>query len=197
MRGKEDLPWVLKSWIWLLILILLLLLLVPVFSIGLAVRKSGWVPGHKSSRPNPQTAAAPPFSLEEEKVRQNSISLRQRIENITEAAIKIPRMQSKMQQVKIETPAPSMKRASDFVHQVLDDQRCQFVEAVDPDRIRIIAILTGKEWPALSAQLQSAAKQDGFVYHGPNQTATAVGADSMVAEIEILRKPSHSSKKDQ
>jgi hypothetical protein len=64
----------------------------------------------------------------------------------------------------------------------------QFVEAVDPDQIRIIVILKSKEWPALAAQLMDAADMEGFIYKGPSNTSTAGDADTVIAEIEIARK---------
>jgi hypothetical protein len=88
-----------------------------------------------------------------------------------------------------------MKKASDSVHRVLDARNQQYVEAVENDRIRIIVIVPGKDWPKLSGSLQMAAEKDGFIYQGPRQTASVNGTESMVAEIEILRKPGSGAKK--
>ena len=63
------------------------------------------------------------------------------------------------------------------------------MEAVEADRIRIVIIIPSKEWPELAASIQTAATKDGFIYKGPSQTETAGNqADSMVAQIEILKK---------
>jgi hypothetical protein len=40
-----------------------------------------------------------------------------------------------------------------------------------------------------------AAEKDGFIYQGPSQTASVNGSESMVAEIEILRKSPSGGKK--
>jgi hypothetical protein len=117
------------------------------------------------------------------------------VEKIAATAIKLPKLQPKIQQVRIEAPQPSMKKASDSVHRVLDARNQQYVEAVENDRIKIIVIVSGKDWPRLSGSLQMAAEKDGFIYQGPSQTASVNGSESMVAEIEILRKSPSGGKK--
>lgn len=195
MSEQEKTPGIPKYWIVILLIILFLLLLVPVLSIGLSIQKTGWVPvtrkpSNTSSQQEPRGE-----SPEEAVVRERSNSLRERLEKIAATAIKVPKLQPKLQQVKIEAPQPSMKKASDSVHRVLDARNQQFVEAVENDRIRIIVIVPGKDWPKLSGSLQVAAEKDGFIYQGPRQTASVNGSESMVAEIEILRKPVSGAKK--
>jgi len=196
MSEQEKTPGMPKYWIVILMVILILLLLVPVLSIGLSIQKAGWVPVvRKPSNQPPKQEQSSGESAEDALVRERSASLRERVEKIAATAIKVPKLQPKIQQVKIEAPQPSMKKASDSVHRVLDARNQQFVEAIDNDRIRIIVILPGKDWPSLSGSLQMAAEKDGYIYQGPRQTASASGSDSMVAEIEILRKPHAGGKK--
>ncbi len=185
-----------RYWIVVLMIILILLLLVPVFSIGLSIQKAGWVPVARKPTKQASQQEQPRGELPEDAlVRERSASLRERVEKIAAAAIKVPTLQSKIQQVKIEAPHPSMKKASDSVHRVLDARNQQYVEAVENDRIRIIVIVAGKDWPNLSGSLQMAAEKDGFIYHGPSKTASVNGTESMVAEIEILRKSSPAGRK--
>lgn len=196
MSEQEKTPGMPKYWIVILIIILILLLLVPVLSIGLSIQKAGWVPvARKPINQASQQEQPRGESPEDALVRERSASLRERLEKIAGTAIKLPRLQPKIQQVKIEAPQPSMKKASDSVHRVLNSRNQQFVEAVENDRIRIIVIVSGKDWPKLSGSLQVAAEKDGFIYQGPSQTASVNGTDSMVAEIEILRKPTPEGKK--
>jgi hypothetical protein len=196
MSEQEKTPGMPKYWIVILMVILILLLLVPVLSIGLSIQKAGWVPVvRKPSNQPPKQEQSSGESAEDALVRERSASLRERVEKIAATAIKVPKLQPKIQQVKIEAPQPSMKKASDSVHRVLDARNQQFVEAIDNDRIRIIVILPGKDWPSLSGSLQMAAEKDGYIYQGPRQTTSASGSDSMVAEIEILRKPHAGGKK--
>jgi hypothetical protein len=195
MSEQEKTPGMPKYWILIMIVVLILLLLVPVLSIGLSIQKTGWVPvTRKPSNPSAQQESRGD-SPEEALVKERSASLRERVEKIAATAIKVPKLQPKLQQVKIEAPQPSMKKASDSVHRVLDARNQQFVEAVENDRIRIIVIVSGKDWPKLSGSLQVAAEKDGFIYQGPRQTASVNGTESMVAEIEILRKPVPGGKK--
>lgn len=195
MSEHEKTPGIPKYWIVILIIILFLLLLVPVLSIGLSIQKTGWVPVTRKSSNTPSQQEPRGESPEEAVVRERSNSLREKLEKIAATAIKVPKLQPKLQQVKIEAPQPSMKKASDSVHRVLDARNQQFVEAVENDRIRIIVIVPGKDWPKLSGSLQVAAEKDGFIYQGPRQTASVNGSESMVAEIEILRKPTPLAKK--
>lgn len=194
MSEQEKPPGLPKYWIWILIVFLGILLLVPVISIGTAIQKTGWAPVHRTVKPKAPTKGGQ--SVEEEQVSQNSLSLRERVEKIAATAIKIPKLQPKMKQVMIETPptVSNMKQASDSIHRVLLDQNIQFVEAVDADRIRIVAVLDGSQWPKLSGSLEVAAAKDGLIYRGPSQTASAGLTGAMVAEIEILRKKSPTGK---
>jgi len=197
MSEQEKTPGMPKYWIVILLIILVLLLLVPVLSIGLSIQKAGWVPvarkqtNHESQQEQQPRGESPEDAL----VRERSASLRERVEKIAATAIKVPRLQPMFHQVRIEAPQPAMKKASDSVHRVLDSRNQQYVEAIENDRIRIIVIVPGKDWPKLSGSLQVAAEKDGFIYQGPSQTASVYGTESMVAEIEILRKPVSGGKK--
>ena len=189
MSEQEKPPGLPKYWIWILIIFLGILLLVPVISIGTAIQKTGWEPVKRVVKP--KIADDP----EEQQIQQTSLSLRQRVEQVAATIIKVPKLQPKMQQVKIETSAaPSIQKASDSVHHVFESRNLQFVEAVEKDRVRLIVIIPGREWPNLSGSLQVAAEKDGFIYRGPSQTSSSDSSDSMVAEIEIRRMPTDGQK---
>lgn len=194
MSEQEKPPGLPQYWIWILIFFLGVLLLVPVISIGTSIQKTGWVPVKRVVKPkSPQTSQAE--DLEEQQIRQNSLSLRERVEQIVATSIKVPKLNPKMQQVKIEAvESPSLKKASDSVHRVFESRKLQYVEAIEKDRVRLVVIVPGSEWPDLSGSLQVAAEKDGFLYRGPTQTSTANSSDSMIAEIEILRKPNPAPK---
>lgn len=192
---EEGTPARSKFWIWFLVLILVILLMVPVLSIGLALKKTGWapVPAAKTT----QKAGSETSAISDTNGPQNDAfaALREKIEKVAASVIKTPTLQSKMQQVQIQASAPSISKASEAVHNVLRDKNHQYVEAFNADSIRIVVILPSNQWPQLSGSLQTAAEKDGFIYRGPSQTSTGVsGADSVVAEIEILRKLSNDSK---
>lgn len=192
---EEGTPARSKFWIWFLVLILVVLLMVPVLSIGLALKKTGWapVPAAKTT----QKTGTETSAISDTNGPHNDAfaALREKIEKVAASVIKTPTLQSKMQQVQIQASAPSISKASEAVHNVLRDKNHQYVEAFNADSIRIVVILPSNQWPELSGSLQSAAEKDGFIYRGPSQTSTGVsGADSVVAEIEILRKLSNDSK---
>jgi len=177
----EGMPGRSKFWIWFLVFVLLVLLLVPVLSIGLALKKTGWTPVTASRRWGSKTASGilrvrPPKNDADDVMS----ALRAKIENIAARVIKAPVLHSKMQQVQIQASSePSISKAEEAVHAVLRDRKHQFVEAISPDSIRIVVIIPSNEWPELSGSLQNAAEKDGFVYRGPNQTSTSgSGADS-------------------
>jgi len=190
----DDTPARSKFWIWFMVLILLGLLMVPVLSIGLALKKTGWtmvVPHHVVQKPpNLSSNAESGFAQSEA-----FVLLKDKIEKVAASVIKTPTLHSKMQQVQIQAPVKSMSQASERVHNVLRKRNHQFVEAISPDSIRIVVILPSDQWPELSGSLQIAAEQDGFLYRGPNQTSSSsTASDSMVAEIEILRKVTSQAK---
>ena len=193
MSEEEKRTGLPKYWIWILLVILIALLVVPVVSMGLAIQKSGWVPIHRV--PKAKTAAPAADTAEVAQINENSASLRQKVEKIAAAVIKVPTLHQKMAEVQIQAPAPTMKQASESIHRVLDSRNQMFVEAVEPERIRIVVILPSKDWANLSGGLQMAAEKDGYLYRGPSQTSSGDSAETMVAEIEILRKPSMPSKK--
>lgn len=192
---EEGTPARSKFWIWFLVLILVVLLMVPVLSIGLALKKTGWAPV-----PSPratQKTGSESSAISDTNGPQNDAfaALREKIEKVAATVIKTPTLQSKMKQVQIQTSASSISKASESVHNVLRDKNHQYVEAFNADSIRIVVILPSNQWPELSGSLQTAAEKDGFIYRGPSQTSTGgSGADSVVAEIEILRKASNDSK---
>lgn len=193
MSEQEKPPGLPQYWIWILIFFLGVLLLVPVISIGTSIQKTGWVPVKRVVKPKLQPARAD--DVEEQQIRQNSLSLRERVEQIVASSIKVPKLHPKMQQVKIETAeVPSLKKASESVHRVFESRKLQYVEAIEKDRVRLVVIVPGSEWPDLSGSLQVAAENDGFLYRGPTQTSTANSSDSMIAEIEIIRKPRPATK---
>jgi hypothetical protein len=198
---EEEAPARSKFWIWFLVIILVGLLMVPVLSIGLALKKTGWTPVSSPKREQKVSQQGSSTSSEAGLVSQNpqndSMSaLRERIEKVAASVIKPPKLRSKMQQVQIQaSSAPSINKASEAVHNMLRDRNHQFVEAISQDSIKIVVILPSNQWPELSASLQNAAEKDGFIYRGPSQTSTtASGADTLVAEIEILRKPANDPK---
>jgi hypothetical protein len=181
-----------KFWIWLLLIILVGLLMVPVISIGLAIQKSGWVPVQRVSK----SSTSDSEETEAKKLQESSFSLRDKVERIAASIIKIPTLHPKMEQVQIQAPAQNLQKASGSIHRVLESRNQTFVEAIEPDKIRIVVILPSKDWATLSGSLQVAAEKDGVVYKGPSQTTTANDdSDTMVAEIEILQKPSAPSRK--
>ena len=188
MSEEEKTSGLPKYWIWILLIVLISLLIVPVLSMGLAIQKTGWMPVHRA--PKPQLASPPETeSPEAVQLKESSMTLREKVEKMASAIIRVPTLHPKMQQVQVQTTAPTMKQASESIHRVLDAHNQQFVEAVEPNQIRIVVILPSKDWPSLSGSLQVAAEKDGYLYRGPSQTSSGVdSADTMVAEIEILPK---------
>lgn len=197
MSEEEKSSGLPKYWIWIILVVLIALLIVPVISMGLAIQKTGWMPVHRIPKPQPTTTPGSE-SPEVAQLKENSISLREKVEKMAASIVRVPVLHPKMEQVQVQaTTAPTMKKASESIHRVLDARNQQFVEAIEPDRIRIVVILPSKDWPNLSGSLQVAAEKDGYVYRGPSQTSSGIdAADTMVAEIEILRKPSQAPKKE-
>jgi hypothetical protein len=178
-----------KFWLWILVIIFMGLLAVPFMAMGVALKKVGLVAfmNHplaslRNSVPaTPTGADVPPEHPE-------MTGLRAKLEKAAARVIQLPKLNSKLKQVQIETPSASLNEAHDEMQQLLYGRNVQFVEAVEADRIRIVIIIPSKEWPELAASMQAAATKDGFVYRGPSQTETAGNqADSMVAQIEILK----------
>lgn len=200
----EGIPVRSKFWTWFLPVVLLVLMTVPVFCIGIALHKTNCAGLASRSHPPsslPEQAASsyPGSSQYPGRGQGDSLgALRERIEKIASSVIRPPQLSSKMERVQIQARAsssPPISKASETIHALLRDKKHQFVEAVSPDSIRIVVILPGNEWPALSGSLQVAAEKDGFIYRGPSQTSSPdTGVDSMIAEIEILRKGFSQSK---
>lgn len=179
-----------------MVVLLIVFLAVPVISIGMAVQKTGWVPVRRLFAKPPATTTTE--VVEEEAVRDGQppkITLRDRVEKVAAAVIHIPRLESKAKQIQIQVPKPSVEKASKDVRVVLSEGHYQFVQAIDQDKIRLIVVMASKDWPKLSGELQMAAEGGGFVYRGPSSTTVAEGADTVVAEIEIKRKPDPTIKK--
>ncbi len=178
-----------KVLVWLLQVVLVGLLLVPIISIGMAYKKTDFTAlvkkkasgsDHKAGEGNADGSSGPDLS-----------GLRAVVENAANKSLKNPMLNPKMKQIQIQIPEPKIPMASESVRSVLRQKHLQFVEASEPNKIRIIVILQSKDWMALSGELEQAAQKDGFVYRGPTQTGSSGDvADSMVAEIDILRKPS-------
>ena len=188
MSQEERTPGGNKIWIWFLLIILMTLLMVPLVSMGLAFKKSQNIVFARKTVSG-TTATSQKAAMEEQTPQSPEMtSLRATIEKAAASVIHIPKLKPKMQQVEIVTPAAAIKKASVSVHHVLDQYHQQYVEAVDQDKIRIVVILKSKDWPTLAGSIQMAAEKDGFIYRGPSQTSTCEQADTMVAEIEILRK---------
>jgi len=167
-----------------LLIVSLSLFTIPFTTIGLAIKKSGLLG---------QQAANDAAALEKNFPGDHShdidfAGLRASVEKAAATLIKDPNLKTITEFVKIESPAEKIQKTKITVGEMLKNGHHQFVEAVDPDQIRIIVILKSKEWPALAAQLMDAADMEGFVYKGPSNTSTAGDADTVIAEIEIARK---------
>ena len=195
MSGTEPKPSVLGPWIWVLVVILICLLLVPFASVGLAVYKpyAAAIAKRVSSATGGQQA---PVEVAEEPQDSHSgefARFKATVERTANRVFHLGRLNPNINQIQIEPSkqqAP-IKDASDGVHQVLDANHQQYVQAVEKDRIRIIVILPSKDWAGLAKQLKEAAGRDGYLYRGPSQTSTVQDQnESMIAEIEIRRRPS-------
>ena len=188
MRVSDEPSGRSKAWIWILVIVLIGLLTVPFMAMGVAIKKSGFNDfmarhGFGDYALHPDANSSVPAESPE------LAGLRSMLEKAAASMIRLPKLNSKMKEVQIQAPQASLRKATDEIHQLLANRNLQFVEAVDNDRIRIVVILPSKDWPELAGSLQSAATKDGFIYRGPSQTETVGNqADSMVAQIEILRK---------
>lgn len=196
MSGTEPKPSVLGPWIWVLVVILICLLLVPFASVGLAVYKpyAAAIAKRVTSATGGQQA---PVEVAEEQAQDphsgEFARFKATVERTANRVFHLGRLNPNINQVQIEPskqPAP-MKDPSDGVHKVLDANHQQYVQAVEKDKTRIIVILPSKDWANLAKQLKDAAAKDGYVYRGPSSTSSAQDSeDSMIAEIEIRRRPS-------
>jgi len=190
MKENEESSGRSKIWIWILVVILMGLLAVPFLAMGVALKKVGMF----SFMNHPVAAmrsaiSATSTDTEVPPEHPEMTGLRAKLEKAAASVIQLPKLNSKLKEVLIETPPASLNKAHDEMHQLLSGRNLQFVEAVEADRIRIVIIIPSKEWPELANCIQTAATKDGFIYRGPSQTETAGNqADSMVAQIEILKK---------
>ena len=165
-----------------LVIVVISLCMVPFAAIGLAIKKTGVLGHFVEDSQNNQAAknyGQADFS-----------ALRATLEKAAANTLKDPNLKTITEFIKIETPSTdAMAKTKLTVGEVLRaGNHQQFVEAIDPDQIRIIVILKSKDWPELSNKIMDAADIEGFIYHGPNSTATAGDADTVVAEIEITKK---------
>jgi hypothetical protein len=180
-----------RIWIWLLLIVLGILLLVPAASIGLALKKTGLFSPKGTANAGSSQA---PLPLDEGDRRGDFSSLRATLEKAASRVLEAPLLKSTMRKVQIVAPSPSIEVATQSIHEILGRNHQQYVEAVDPDKIRVIVVLKSKAWPALSEALRTSAVKNGFIYMGPSQTETYDQPDTMLAEIEILRKPAPAKK---
>ncbi len=181
-----------KAWIWigLLVVILIVLLTVPFMAMGVALTKACFTPLHGREKNRPSSLVTT-NSLVGGNASAFMGSFRANLEKAASSAIRLPQFNSKMKEIQILAPPALMTRATNEILHILSDRNLQYVEAVESDRIRIVVIIKSKEWSELSGSLQTAIQKDGFIYRGPSQTATAGDqADSMVAEIEIIKRSS-------
>ena len=164
-----------------LLVVVISLFTVPFAAIGLAVKKSGML--------GKEAALEAATTEQKENARQLDLSgLRATLEKAASGMIQDPNLKTITEFIKIETPAAMMAKTKQTVGDVLSQNHHQYVEAIDPNQIRIIVILKSKEWPDVAAKLMEAADMEGFIYRGPKQTETAGNADTVIAEIEITRK---------
>ena len=192
MSGNDDSSGRSKSWIWigLLVGILIFLLTVPFMAMGVALTKACFMPLYDREKNHPSSLVTT-NSLVRGDASDPMGSLRASLEKAASNVIRLPQLNSKMKEVQILAPPASMTKATNQIHHMLSERNLQYVEAVENDRIRIVVIIKSKEWSELSGSLQTAIQKDGFIYRGPSQTATAGDqADTMVAEIEIIRRSS-------
>ena len=180
-----------RIWIWLLLIVLGILMLVPAASIGLALKKTGLFSPKGTANAGSSQA---PLPLDEGDRRGDFSSLRATLEKAASRVLEAPLLKSTMRKVQIVAPSPSIEVATQSIHEILGRNHQQYVEAVDPDKIRVIVVLKSKDWPALSEALRTSAVKKGFIYMGPSQTETYDQPDTMLAEIEILRKPAPAKK---
>jgi hypothetical protein len=180
-----------RIWIWLLLIVLGILMLVPAASIGLALKKTGLFSPKGTANAGSSQA---PLPLDQGDRRGDFSSLRATLEKAASRVLEAPLLKSTMRKVQIVAPSPSIEVATQSIHEILGRNHQQYVEAVDPDKIRVIVVLKSKDWPALSEALRTSAVKKGFIYMGPSQTETYDQPDTMLAEIEILRKPAPAKK---
>jgi hypothetical protein len=166
-------------------------MLVPAVSIGLALKKTGLFSPKGTANAGSSQA---PLPLDQGDRRGDFSSLRATLEKAASRVLEAPLLKSTMRKVQIVAPSPSIEVATQSIHEILGRNHQQYVEAVDPDKIRVIVVLKSKDWPALSEALRTSAVKKGFIYMGPSQTETYDQPDTMLAEIEILRKPAPAKK---
>jgi hypothetical protein len=182
-------------WLWVLIVTLVGLLLVPVVTMSMAIKKTGWKSINRVVKD--AIAPAPLVSTDAAAANQSEVSpemkksldlLRSTVERAALNVIHLPTLKPRIHEVMIQRAESKLKKTSNSVHLVLDQKNIQYVEAFEPGKIRLILLIKSKDWPLLSGKLQLAAENDGFSYHGPSETVTGNQSDDMIAEIEIRKK---------
>ena len=188
--GAESASRSRRYWFWIIVLLILLIVLfaVPFAVIGVAMRKSGWETIHRVAE-----AAATRVEIKQatnHEVIPDLSSLRATVEKAASNALAFSGVELKDNGLKIQVEPPAtLETAANSVHEVLVRNHQQYVEAVDPDKIRIIVIIKSSEWTRLAQLLAESSAHVGFDYRGPSETRTTTNStDTMVAEIEILRK---------
>ena len=180
-----------RYWFWIIVLLILLIILlaVPFAVVGVAIKKSGWETVHRVAEA--ATTKVKKLQVTNKEVIPDLSSLRATVERAASNALAFSGIEVQDHGLKIQVEPPAtLETAANSVHEVLARNHQQFVEAVDPDKIRIIVILKISEWTHLAQLLEESCAHVGFNYRGPSETRTTTNStDTMVAEIEILRKP--------
>ena len=181
-----------RSWFWILILLTILcgLFAVPFLVMGVVLKKTGWDTFHRVAEAAVATPPKPRATNRD--VIPDLSALRSTVEKAASNALAFTELELKDNGLQIQVvPPATLETAANAVHEVLTKNHHQYVEAIDPDKIRIIVIIKSAEWSQLAQLLGESTQRVGFDYRGPSQTRTTTnGSDTMIAEIEILRKQS-------
>ena len=178
MSAENGSPNGFGKWLRILFFLVVLLILGSVLTTWISMRRSGM---SLSSTVGQLEGSAAGRSID-------LAGLRDSVEKVADGILKLPVLSPKLKVVEIEVPPTVVKDASNEIRRVLVDNNHQFVQAVEPDRIKLIVILNSRDWPALSEKLRTASEKDGLVYRGPSETGISDNADSVVAQIDIYRK---------
>ena len=181
-----------RYWFWILLLLILLVALftVPFVVMGLALKKTGWDTFNRVTEA--ASAKVARKSIPKKEPDPDLSALRATVEKAASNALAFTELEVKQNglQIQVEPPA-TLETAANTVHEVLAKNHHQYVEAINPNKIRIIVIIKSSEWSQLAQALGESTAKVGFDYRGPSQTTTTTNCtDTMVAEIEILRKES-------
>ncbi len=169
-----------------MVVFLTILWMIPFASIGLAPKKSGWMGFYDEKKSMTENGVI--AQKTDHRPSLDFSTLRAVVEKTAALMIHPPQIESPVNVIQIESSAAAFQKAEHSIGEILSKNHHPYVEAVEAERIHMIIILKSNEWLDLSGKLMEAAEKDGFLYCGPNATRTQKGADTMVAEIEILRK---------